>query len=491
MNANANRIGDDPPEGRPAPPSPAADAPDANPPAMNAPEVKTILYLDHTAKMGGGEIALLNLILALDWSRYSPVVALAAEGPLAEKLRAAGVETHVLPLDRALLDTRKDSLGASSLLRLGQVARLAAYTLRLARWTRGRRVDLIHTNSLKSDLYGGVAGRLAGVPVLWHVRDNIDGQYLPARVAGAFRALSRLLPRAVIANSESTLRTLRPLARQTTATVYSGVADYGGAGRPPAPPQGRSVQVVHDGYDTQAFGPQAAADQTVEQTAEQELGVRPAPPAAPVVPAKRPLVVLVGRIADWKGQDVFIRAAALTRDAFPLARFQIIGAPLFGEYEYEASLHRLCAELGVEDRVEFLGFRSDVPALLAEADVVVHASTLGEPFGQVVIEGMAAGKPVIATDGGALPEIVLPGKTGLLVPMGDAPAMGEAISALLSDPVRARAMGEAGRLRVQERFTISHTVRKMERIYDHLLNHHALPLTAGSAQLGEKFPADL
>ncbi len=82
---------------------------------------------------------------------------------------------------------------------------------------------------------------------------------------------------------------------------------------------------------------------------------------------------------------------------------------------------------------------------------------------------MAAGKPVIATDGGALPEIVIPGKTGLLVPMGDAPAMAAALRRLLADPVQAAAMGLAGRQRVQERFTISQTAGKMERVYGYLL----------------------
>ena len=419
---------------------------------------RTILYLDHTAKMGGGEIALLNLVSALDRERYRPVVVLAAEGALVAKLRAAGVETLVEPLGADVIEARKDGLGLKSLLRVGQAWACCGYAFRLARLARRLGADLIHTNSLKADLYGGLAGRLAGIPVLWHVRDSIDGHYLPAPVAALFRGLSRVVPTAVVANSESTLRTLRMGRRNLTATVYSGVA--------PAAPALASLansgeadmrrQVVHDGYDAQAFGP------------PQVFGFRRAPGAAPAAPAPA-FVALVGRIADWKGQHVFIEAAALVRDRFPEARFQIIGAPLFGEHEYEASLHRQVAALGIGDRVAFLGFREDVPALLARADIVVHASTLGEPFGQVVIEGMAAGKPVIATDGGALPEIVLPGLTGLLVPMGDAPAMAEAMAALLSDPARASAMGAAGRERVRERFTIAHTVHRIEKIYEYLL----------------------
>ena len=316
---------------------------------------------------------------------------------------------------------------------------------------------------LRSNAIWSVPGAILAVaatfPVLWHVRDSIDGHYLPAPVAAAFRCLSRVIPTAVVANSESTLQTLRLGRRKLAATVYSGIT--ASSGTPPAfssLPDAWDVDirqmVIHDGCDAQAFGP------------AQVFGFR-TPPAAAAPLA--PIVALVGRIADWKGQHIFIEAAALVRNRFPEARFQIIGAPLFGEHEYEKALHRQVAELGVGDRVAFLGFREDVPALLARADIVVHASTLGEPFGQVVIEGMAAGKPVVATNGRALPEIVIPGETGLLVPMGDAPAMAEAVAALLSDPARAAAMGAAGRERVRQRFTIAHTVRKLERIYDYLL----------------------
>ena len=193
-------------------------------------------------------------------------------------------------------------------------------------------------------------------------------------------------------------------------------------------------------------------------------------PAQAQASADGPVITLVGRITPWKGQDVFLRAAARVRERFPNACFWIVGSPMFGEDDYERSLHVLAGELGLTEHVKFWGQRDDVPALLARTDLLVHASTLGEPFGQVVIEGMAAGKPVIATDGGALPEIVLPGETGLLVRMGDAEAMADAICALLADPARAAAMGTAGWRRVQEKFTIAHTVRKVETVYDQMLN---------------------
>jgi glycosyltransferase involved in cell wall biosynthesis len=179
---------------------------------------------------------------------------------------------------------------------------------------------------------------------------------------------------------------------------------------------------------------------------------------------------LVGRISPWKGQDVFLRAAAIVRRQFPQARFQVIGSALFGEREYEQGLRAMAHSDGLESAVEFLGFRDDVPDLIARLDVLVHASTTGEPFGQVIIEGMAAAKPLVATRGGAVPEIVVDGTTGLLVPMNDAPKMAEAIATLLSDPDRARAMGLAGRERVAQRFTIARTAEGVQKVYDELLD---------------------
>jgi glycosyltransferase involved in cell wall biosynthesis len=377
--------------------------------------VKRILFFGHTAKLGGGEIALLNVVQQLDRTRFHPSVLLASDGPLREKLQTAGVETRVLPLDAGVVETRKDSLGGNSLLRLGAVWHTLAYILRLAKFIRRHPLDVVHTNSLKADIIGGIAARLAGVPVLWHVRDRIDEDYLPPRVVKVFRWLCRWLPTYLIANSQATLDTLK-LTRRNSA-------------------------VVHDGFP---------GDLESRSTFTSDI----------------PVIGLVGRITEWKGQHIFIEAAATVRRKFPQVRFQIIGSAMFGEAAYETRLREMVRELGLEDCTEFSGFRADVQELIERLTILVHASTTGEPFGQVVIEGMAAGKPVVATNGGGIPEIVVDGVTGMLVPMGEASPMAEAIVRLLADPASAEAMGRAGRQRVASHFTIRHTARKLEAIYE-------------------------
>ena len=128
--------------------------------------VRRILYIDHTARMSGGEIALLHLVQYLDRSRYEPVVVLSSDGPLREKLKASGIETHLLLAEPSVLETRKDSLGLSTLLRVRDLGRAIRHVLVLQRFIRTNRISLVHTNSLKSDIMGGAAARLARTPLL-------------------------------------------------------------------------------------------------------------------------------------------------------------------------------------------------------------------------------------------------------------------------------------------------------------------------------------
>jgi glycosyltransferase involved in cell wall biosynthesis len=390
-----------------------------------------VLFLDHTAALGGGEIALFNLVRSLNSRKFKPIVVLGAEGPLADRLRPIA-DTSILPLSSSVASQKKDKLGVATLLRVRDMLSVFTYVCRLVRFINEQKIDLIHTNSLKADLLGGAAGRLASRPVVWHVRDRIEDDYLPKIVVRAFRLLSLVIPTYVIANSAATLHTLHLRRGARGTSIPSGI-DLNG-----------KTAVVHDGTS-----PGEVAERDTLRS-----GFR---------------VGLVGRISPWKGQHIFIQAAALVHKRFPEVQFLVIGAALFGEDKYDQEVRRLPGELGIGDAVEFTGFRNDIKHAIAELDLLVHASTKGEPFGQVIIEGMAAGKPVVATNGGGVPEIVEDGETGILVPMGDAIAMAEAICQILSDPARARTMGERARQRVANHFTMEQTARRVEAVYDEIL----------------------
>ena len=398
-----------------------------------------VLYIDHTSKIGGGEIALFNIVRYIDRAVLRPSVLLFEDGPFAEKLGPV-VDLHILPLDASVAQASKDGLGVGSGAKVKAVWLTLRHVYRVAGFARAAKADLIHTNSLKADIIGGLAGRLAGIPVIWHIRDRIDNDYLPGSVVKVFRFLSRTIPSFVIANSEATLATVRLNGRRPSAAVGSG------------------VDLSHPAFSLAA----------------------PAPTTSPE--AGGAVIGLVGRISPWKGQDVFLRAAARVLQRYPHTRFQIIGAALFTEREYESTLQGLCAELGIEHAVEFTGFVQNVPERIARLDILVHASTTGEPFGQVIVEGMAASKPVVATNGGGVPEIVQDGVTGILVPMKDPDAMAEAILTLLDAPEAAQRMGQLGRERVLERFTIQRTCHMLEDIYRQVL-HRTSPTAGAGAQI--------
>ena len=308
---------------------------------------------------------------------------------------------------------------------------LPAYTLRLARRLRALDADLVHTNTLKAALYGGVAGRLVSVPVVWHIRDRIATDYLPRAAVHLVRTAARVLPTALVANSRTTLDTLPEVAR--SGVLYNPVV------------------------------PDAVAP----------LSARPAR-------GDRPFTVgMVGRLSAWKGQNVFLEAFASAFRGDDV-RARIVGSALFGEDEYAESLVRHAERLGIEEQVEFRGFRDDVWDELANLDVLVHASVTPEPFGQVVLEGMAAGLPVVATAGGGPSELIADGVEGLLTPPNDATALADALRRLRADPDLRLRLGEAAAARSLE-FTPERAAAQLLEVYRGILGVERVPVS-GEAQ---------
>lgn len=359
---------------------------------LDGPEPLRVVVLDHTAVLSGGELAIARAIGGVG-DEASVHTILAEDGPLRRRLEDAGSTVDVLALDDRARHVNRSTVRPGRLDPRALVS-TARYVTRLAMRLRRLRPDVVHTNSLKAALYGGAAARLAGIPCVWHVRDRIATPYLPEPAVRLVRVAARVLPSLVVANSGSTLRAL-------------GV----------------------DGV------------------------VLPSPLDPSIVPRERreraghgPLrVTVLGRLAPWKGQDLAIEAFADSL-ASSGATLAIVGAPLFGEEAYAASLRARAAALGVAERVEFLGFVDDVAGVLASTDVLVHSSTIPEPFGQVVVEAMGAGCAVIVPDQGGPAEVVTDGVDGVTYAMGDAGALGKALQRLAGDEdLRVRLGGAAMR----------------------------------------------
>jgi glycosyltransferase involved in cell wall biosynthesis len=176
---------------------------------------------------------------------------------------------------------------------------------------------------------------------------------------------------------------------------------------------------------------------------------------------------VAGRLAPWKGQHVFLEAFAL---AFPdgNARAHVIGSAMFGEDAYAEGLVAQAERLGIADRVDFRGFRDDIWSELAELDMLVHCSTSPEPFGQVVVEGMASGLPVIAAAAGGPTEVIRDDVSGLLIEPNDPAALADALRRLADDPALRARLASAAQAASRE-FTPERTAERLVQLYEQLL----------------------
>lgn len=381
-----------------------------------------VVYLDHVARLSGGEIALLRLLPHL--RRVHAHVILAEDGLLAERLQRAGISVEVLPLAASTRDLRRDAVRPG---RASPAAALhtLAYSARLAWRLRKLRPDIVHTNSLKAGVYGGLAAKAARVPIVWHLRDRIADDYLPQSAVRLMRAFIARVADGIIANSTATLATLPTGARERGLVIPDSVEAPERSSVPHAGNALRSDPLSEP--DAVTFG-------------------------------------MLGRLAPWKGQELFLRAFAT---AFPAGseRAVLVGAPMFGEEAYEHELHDLVTHLGIAGRVEFRGFREDIWRELASFDVLVHASVIPEPFGQVVIEGMAAGLAVIAPDEGGPADVIADGRTGHLFASRDLDSLAAAMRALSMDPAERQRLGDAAR-HAAEDYHPHVLAGRFERVYD-------------------------
>jgi glycosyltransferase involved in cell wall biosynthesis len=214
------------------------------------------------------------------------------------------------------------------------------------------------------------------------------------------------------------------------------------------------IRVIYPPVDLDRFNPGVPAGR---QRAEFGVGVG------------EPCFGIFGSLLEWKGQHVFLKAARLVMDEVPSARAFVIGEPPERGQAYRDELRRLAHDLGIADRVVFTGFREDVPELMQLLRVIVHASVTPEPFGRVIAEAMAMGKPVVATDAGGPREIIQDGFDGYLVPPEQPEAMARVITRLLTDTAHAEQVGRRARRTVEARFSAEAHARLVEQVYADVL----------------------
>jgi glycosyltransferase involved in cell wall biosynthesis len=376
-----------------------------------------LLLLDHSAALGGAELYLLDVARAY---RAHSSVLLFEDGPFADRLRDEQLDVECLQMPAALRDVRKDAGLGSALWAVPGLIRLVWQVAR-----RGRHYDLLFANSQKSLLVGALVSILVRRPLVWNLHDLLTADHFTPLNRRIAVACANGAAAHVIANSQASLNAFRE----------SG-------GRCPA-------SVVYNGLDPTRFSETSPAQSRALRT---ELGV-----------GDWPLVGIFSRLARWKGQHVLLEALSERPDLHAL----FVGDALFeGDEKYAAALHRTVEKNNLQDRVHFLGFRDDVPTLMRVCDVIAHTSTTPEPFGRVIVEGMFAERPVVATRAGGAAEILNDQATGLLVPPGDAAALGRALDTLLAAPDTAAEMGRAGAQAARRRFSLGRQLRGIAAVVE-------------------------
>ncbi|MGF6758830.1 glycosyltransferase family 4 protein [Paraburkholderia sp. GAS42] len=376
----------------------------------------TVLFLDQTGQLGGAEFALLPLAEAC--TSRSEVVLL-ADGPFRTRLEENGVRVKVLS------DARVSNLDREAV-RLNLLSAVPGIVRQIRAIAReARRFDVLFVNTQKAMVLGALGKPLHRRPVIWFLHDIMSRAHFGRVQLMVVKWLSRYVVDQVVANSRASAETLSALA---------GI------------PLER-IPVIPNGIDAAAFH-KVAADAPDDRAAlRRRLGL----------PENAYLAGLFGRLAPWKGQHIALQALA----RLPDMHLVLVGAPLFGERAYADGLRLQAEELGVTDRVHFAGFRDDMPAWMKAMDVILHTSIDPEPLGRVVIEGMVAGRPVVAAAAGGVLEIVRDGHNGLLVKPGDVDGIVSAIDTLRLQPDVAQRLASQGTIDAQRDFSLEAYVTRM------------------------------
>jgi len=363
-----------------------------------------VLFVQGAGARSGAESALLARVRHLPEHGVDPVVAFLADGPFRREVEGAGVETVLL--------------GEGP--RLRSVTRVPSAVRGLAAAVRAQRADLLEGCGEKMSVLAGWAARLAGCGCVFNLQDA--PRRSPTATAVQLVAAGGRHD-AVVVPSEWMARGFRGFGL-----------------RPRVVPNGISPEDV----------PREPAD------------VR----ALAAWPSESVLIGHFGRLVPWKGPDVLLRAARRLHADAARTRFLFAGGTFYGRQPgYEEGLHELTDRLGLGDVVHFAGYREDALSLMAGCDAVAHCSLEPEPFGMVVLEAMALGKPVVASRMGGPEEIVDHGRTGILVDPGDEGRLSAELASLVADPARRAGLGEAARLEVERRYSGSVVCASLGALY--------------------------
>ena len=387
--------------------------------------MKRILFIDHHAELGGGEIALLEIIKNLDRDRSYPLALLGDEGPLQDELRKLNVEAIVDKLPGYFRQLDRDPGKRNKLFSFIKSAFcLPIFIKNIKSVITEKNINVVYINSVKSSLYAILAAKQTKCRIIWHLHDCLTRDFYSLWIIPLIIFLTHMADKIICVSD----------------TVKKYFIKAGG--------NPKKAMVIYNGVDTERFNPDIPGESVKKQ-----LGL-----------SAGKIISMVGRLESWKGQRIFIKTAeAICKNRDDIV-FLIVGGPLFGFAEYEKELKATVEQLGLKDKVFFLGFRDNPEQIYAASDVIVHCSTKPEPFGRDIIEAMACGKPVISTDLGAPGEIIEDKKDGVLIKPNNPKLLTNEILKIIDNSRMAKTLGTNAREKAEEIFNIAKITMQVERL---------------------------
>lgn len=372
-----------------------------------------ILFLDQTAKLAGAELVLLDIA---KFYKEKCLVCLFEDGPFRELLKQHQIPVKVLAAQP--IQVRRDNSFIQSLGSINQLIPLIHQVTQLS-----YEYDLIYANTLKALVVGALASLVSRCPLVFHLHDILSKEH--------FSTTNRRLVVTLANRFASQVITVSHAARN---------AFIGAGGNPDI------IKVVYNGFEPELFRGYGSTSSQLRQRLELD---------------NKFLVGHFSRLSPWKGQHILIEALVhCPEDVIAI----LVGDALFGEQDYVQQLHNQVESLGLQQRVKFLGFRSDVPQLMRACDVVTHTSTLPEPCARVIVEVMLSGQLLIATQEGGTVELVEQGKTGWLIPPGDSLKLAEIINRCRSHPEEAVTIARQAQIEASQRFHVTRMNQQIEQL---------------------------
>ncbi len=362
-----------------------------------------ILFLDQSGKPGGAELCLVDIA-----KPYRPncLVGLFADGSFRDLLKKNHIPVKILT--NQAIQVRKESTLIQGLASLTQLLPLINNVAKIA-----RDYDLIYANTQKALVIGAIASFLSWRPLVYHLHDILSPEHFSKTNRTIAITLANCFAKLIIANSQ---------ASKNAFIEASGRADI--------------VEVIYNGFDSTSY----QVNETQIKQVRQELELE-----------DKFVIGHFSRLSPWKGQHILIEAIAQSPSQVVAI---LVGDALFGEQEYVKQLHEQVEKLQLQNRIKFLGFRSDIPQLMSACDLVAHTSIAAEPFGRVIVEAMLCGKPVVAANAGGAVEIVENNINGYLVTPGEPQELAQIITTCVKEPSKTATLAENALRSARSKFDV-------------------------------------